>query len=85
MSSRDEVGRICIAVEGPPCLHIMGDTKWLHPLQRSHMGDRPNEAGSRKALSGVLGVRFSGDTGRIPRPFGLRAMGANTLMKAYHV
>lgn len=49
------------------------------------MGDRPNEAGSWKALSGVLGVRFSGHTGRIPRLFGLRAAGANTLLKAYHV
>lgn len=27
------------------------------------MGGRPIEAGSRKALPGVLGVRFSGDTG----------------------
>lgn len=50
------------------------------------MGDRPNEAGSRKALPGVLGVRFSGDTGSNHRGlFGLRAAGANTLMKAYHV
>lgn len=49
------------------------------------MGDRPNEAGSRKALPGVLGVRFSGDTGSNHRGlFGLRAAGANTLMKAYH-
>lgn len=52
------------------------------------MGGRSIEAGSRKALPGVLGVRFSGDTGLNHQGlFGLlRAAGANTPhMKAYHV
>lgn len=52
------------------------------------MGGRPIEAGSRKALPGVLGVRFSGDTGLNHQTFFglLRAAGANTPhMKAYHV
>lgn len=62
-----------------------GDTKRPPPYRGLTWGDRPIEAGSRKALPGVLGVRFSGDTGRITKAlFGLRAAGANTLMKAYH-
>lgn len=88
MSRKGVFGHTYISSGRIAALTQRGDTKRRPPLQRSQMGGRPIEAGSRKALPGVLGVRFSGDTGSNHQGlFGLlRAAGANTPhMKAYHV